>query len=294
MLGEQKASPADLHCVGSGIELLFAPRKAASVATSAPAWIPLVLLAASAAFANYPTLFRLGARDFLQARLEATPDGMYPVAMTLFLFMTVLWPLVLPLATWLTGLSMDFYLRYILGARMKDKQAMRLTVYGLLPLGFQQLLIGSVRLLGGDTENLFNPLATNLAFGLNPKTTTVFWYEFARGADVSTDDDLNSLPQNKKRCSGTRNIVHSLHRPFRNSLQGAPFYNAFLIVPMHDRSSLCGCIRAREPLAAKKKAVSPGHVCNIVRLLILTRSRGNGRRTGEAPQIDWATTEAHI
>lgn len=174
----------ELHRIGRIFEILFNPGEAAATVHD-HLWLPLVVLGATTAFANYPALFQLGRPKVLQMRLDATPDGMHPLSIVIFLFLMIFAPLLLPLGAWLAGVLMHFYLRDILGIRVSSRRVLCFTAYGLLPLGVEQLLIGALRLFcrAGDC-NLFNPLAANLAFFLNAKTTPVFWYEFAKGADV--------------------------------------------------------------------------------------------------------------
>jgi hypothetical protein len=60
----------------------------------------------------------------------------------------------------------------------------RVTAYGFLPLAAERILAGALNLASREDRNLFTPLAANLAFFLNPKTTAVFAYELGRGADL--------------------------------------------------------------------------------------------------------------
>lgn len=173
-----------MHRIGRIFEILFNPAEAAATVHDR-LWLPLVVLGATAAFANYPVLFQLGRPKILQMRLDATPDGMHPLSIVVFLFLMIFAPLLTPLGAWLAGVLMHFYLRNILDIRVSSRAVVCFTAYGLLPLGVEQLLIGVLRLFcrAGDC-NLFNPVAANLAFFLNAKTTPVFWYEFAKHADV--------------------------------------------------------------------------------------------------------------
>jgi hypothetical protein len=173
-----------LHRAARLLAVLFNPREAAAATTCDPLWLPLVALGASAAFANYPAFFRLGRSNFLQMRLDATPDGMYPSSLAILLFLTVAAPFLLPFGAWLTGLLMDLHIHYVLDSDVSRAQVVCFTAYALLPLALERLLIGSLRLACREDCNLFNPLAANLAFFLDVKTTAVFWYEFARGADI--------------------------------------------------------------------------------------------------------------
>ena len=166
--------------MGRIFEALFNPVEAAATVHDRT-WLPLVVLGMTAAFANYPAIFQLGRREFLQVRLDATPDGMYPISLAILLFLTFFAPLLLPLAAWLTGLLMNFYIRHVLDIRVSCSRVVCFTAYGLLPLGVEQLLIGVLRLFCRGDCNLFNLVAANLAFFLNAKTTPVFWYEFAKG-----------------------------------------------------------------------------------------------------------------
>lgn len=173
-----------MHGIGRIFEILFNPAEAA-VAVHDRLWLPLVVLGATTAFANYPALFQLGRPTVLQMRLDATPDGMHPLSLVIFLFLMIFAPLLLPLGAWLAGRLMHFYLRNILGIRVSSRRVVCFTAYGLFPLGIEQLLIGVLRLLCRARDcNLFNPVAANLTFFLNAKTTPVFWYEFVKGADV--------------------------------------------------------------------------------------------------------------
>jgi hypothetical protein len=170
--------------VGRVVAILFNPREAVTSEATDSLWLPLVVLGATTAFASYPVLFPFGRDNFLQMRLDATPDGMCPTGIAVFLFITLAAPFLLPFGAWLTGLLMDFYIRYVLDTDVSRTQAVCFKVYGLLPLALERLLIGILRLVCLETCNLFNPLAANLAFFLNVKGTAVFWYELARGADI--------------------------------------------------------------------------------------------------------------
>ncbi len=172
-----------MHRVGSIVEILFSPGEAAATVHDR-LWLPLVVLGVTAAFANYPAIFELGRQEFLQMRLDATPDGMYPISLAILLLLTFFAPLLLPLGAWLTGLLMNFYIRHLLDIRVSRSRVVCFTAYGLLPLAIEQLLIGVLRLFCRGDCNLFNPVAANLAFFLNVKTTPVFWYEFAKGVDI--------------------------------------------------------------------------------------------------------------
>lgn len=164
-------------------EVLFNPVEAANTVHDR-LWLPLAVLGMTAAFANYPAIFQLGRHRFLQMRLDATPNGMYPMSLAIFLFLTLFAPLLLALGAWLTGSLMNFYIRHILDIRVSRRQVVCFTAYGLLPLAIEQLLVGFLRLFCRGDCNLFNPVAANLAFFLNVKTTPLFWYEFAKGADL--------------------------------------------------------------------------------------------------------------
>lgn len=173
-----------LRTLGRALRILFAPRRAAASVARAPLWFPLVVLSAAAIFSEYPGLGRYGWRTLAQRRLDLTPDGMH--ATSLLIFVGLMWfaPLLFPGYAWLLGRFVHLYINYAMDMGADRAGVVRVTAYGFLPLAAERLLAGALKLACQEDCNLFNPLAANLAFFLNAKTTSVFAYELARGADL--------------------------------------------------------------------------------------------------------------
>ncbi len=164
--------------------MLYAPRQAGPSAARAALWFPLLLLALAGALAAYPLLLRLGPTRLVDARLRSTPEGMTGTAILFFLFLQFAAPLLLPVAAWMGGELMHWWVSFGLDAGTERRQVRRVVAYGFLPLAAQPLLAAGISLLADSEGNPFNPLASNVAFFLNPNQTSVFWYELAGGLDV--------------------------------------------------------------------------------------------------------------
>lgn len=166
------------------LRLLWSPREAALEAAASSVWLPLLVLALAGAFAEYPLLLRYGSAGFADMRLAATPDGMTPFAILVFLGLTYSAPVLPPVLALATAFLMFNYIRFALDIRVQAAGVSRIVAWGLLPLAMERILVGALRLLCKSGGDLMNPAATNLAFFLDSKATSVFWYEFARGVDV--------------------------------------------------------------------------------------------------------------
>ena len=165
-------------------QMLWAPREAAREAAGAAVWLPWSLLALAAGFADYPRLLRLGAAAFAQARIDATPNGMFPGSILFYLGLSYAAPLLLPLASWVVGRLMALYTQFVLDVKVKRQDIVRIMAYGFLPMALERTLVGALILLCGPSCDPLNPLASNFAFFLKPKETQVFWYEMARSVDL--------------------------------------------------------------------------------------------------------------
>jgi hypothetical protein len=163
--------------------LLWSPRDAAADAAASSVWLPLLALGLAGTLADYPLLLRYGSSGFADLRLAVTPDGMTPFSILVFLGLTYSAPVLLPVLALATAFLMFNYIRFALDIRVQAAGVSSIVAWGLLPLALVRILVGALRLLckSGD---LINPAATNLAFFLDGKMTSVFWYEFARGVDV--------------------------------------------------------------------------------------------------------------
>lgn len=165
-------------------QVLWAPREAAREAAGAAVWVPWGVLALAAGFADYPRLFRLGGAAFAQARMDATPEGMFPGSILFYLGLSYAAPLLLPLASWMAGRLLALYTQFVLDVKVGRRDIVRVVAFGFLPLAIERTLVGGLILLCGSSCDPLNPLASNLAFFLNPKETQVFWYEMARSVDL--------------------------------------------------------------------------------------------------------------
>jgi hypothetical protein len=166
------------------LRLLWSPHDAAPQAAASSVWPPLLALGLAGAYADYPLLLRYGASGFADLRLAATPDGMTPFSILVFLGLTHAAMVLLPVMALATSFWMFHYIRFALDIRVQAAGVRGIIAWGLLPLAVERLLAGALRLVCKSGCDLMNPAATNLAFFLNNKATSVFWYELARGVDV--------------------------------------------------------------------------------------------------------------
>jgi hypothetical protein len=166
------------------LRVFYEPRLAGPDLAGCALWLPLLLLAVSAALASYPLLFRLGAPALVDLKVHNTPEGLTRPAILVFLFLQFAAPLLIVIAAWLAGRIADAWLLFVLDAGAERRPVLRTTAYGMLPLAAGNVMAAAVRALAGPDSNPLNPLASNLAFFLNPAETAVFWYEFALGLDV--------------------------------------------------------------------------------------------------------------
>lgn len=168
----------------SAMGMLWNPRGAGPTAASANPWIPLVALGMAAAFADYPLLVKLGAAELANARLSATPAGMTSFSILFFLGLKYSSPVLLPWFAWFTAACLSQYIHFVLDLDVAKRDVFRVSVYGCLPLAVERTLAGVISLICGSDCDRFNPLASNLAYFLDAKTTSIFWYEMAKGIDV--------------------------------------------------------------------------------------------------------------
>jgi hypothetical protein len=147
-------------------------------------WLPLLALSLAGVFADYPLLLRVGSAGFADLRLAATPEGMTPFSILLFLALHYAAPVLLPIFALSLALWTYYYIRWALDIRVQAAGVRRIVAWGLLPLTLEKILVGILRLVCRSGCDSMNPAATNLAFFLDAKATPVFWYELARGADL--------------------------------------------------------------------------------------------------------------
>lgn len=166
------------------LRVFYEPRLAGPDLAGCALWLPLLLLAVSAALASYPLLFRLGAPALVDLKVHNTPQGLTRPAILVFLFLQFAAPLLIVIAAWLAGRITDAWLLFVVDAGAERRPVLRATAHGMLPLAAGNVMVAAVRALAGPDSNPLNPLASNLAFFLNPAETAVFWYEFALGLDV--------------------------------------------------------------------------------------------------------------
>ena len=166
------------------LRVFYEPRLAGPDLAGCALWLPLLLLAVSAALASYPLLFRLGAPALVDLKVHNTPEGLTRPAIMVFLFLQFAAPLLIVIAAWLAGRITDAWLLFVVDAGAERRPVLRATAHGMLPLAAGNVMAAAVRALAGPDSNPLNPLASNLAFFLNPAETAVFWYEFALGLDV--------------------------------------------------------------------------------------------------------------
>jgi len=170
--------------VATAFALLWNPAKNAPHAVRASLALPLLALGAAQALPNYALLFHFGATRLIQAKLNTTPEGMFPSGVFFFVGLTWISPLLFPALALLGAWLLEYYVGFFLDTKMNRGEMRRLVAWGALPLAAQGLLAGLLMLLCRDACDRFNPLASNLAFFLNAKETEVFWYEMARGVDL--------------------------------------------------------------------------------------------------------------
>lgn len=166
------------------LRVFYEPRLAGPDLAGCALWLPLLLLAVSAALASYPLLFRLGAPALVDLKVHNTPAGLTRPAILVFLFLQFAAPLLIVIAAWLAGRVTDAWLLFVVDAGAERRPVLRTTAYGMLPLAIGNVIVAAIRALAGPDSNPLNPLASNVAFFLNPAETPVFWYEFALGLDV--------------------------------------------------------------------------------------------------------------
>lgn len=164
--------------------VLYEPRTAGPSLAHCPLWLPLVLLAFSAALACYPLLFRLGTVSLADLKIHSTPEGLTHPAILFFLLLQFGAPLLAALGAWSAGIIMNAWLFFVLDAGAERRAVIRATAYGTLPLVVGNFLLAGVRAVAGPDSNPLNPLASNVAFFLDPTQTPVFSYEFAFGLDL--------------------------------------------------------------------------------------------------------------
>lgn len=166
-----------------GIQVLWSPR-AAHDAAQGSLWLPLALLGATATFADYPLLLRITSAGVAQAKLSNSPEGLTSFSILVFLALQWAAPVLLPLGAVLTGRLLAFYVTFFLDNKVAAAPVVRIAAWGMLPLGLERVLTGAVTLACGANCDRFNPVATNVAFLLDPKQTEVFWYDAARGLGI--------------------------------------------------------------------------------------------------------------
>lgn len=164
--------------------IVWSPSDTSARAAKASLALPLLLLGAANAFPNYALLFRYGASQLVQAKLDTTPSGMFPSSIFFFSAFTWAAPFLLPLVALAAAWVLTFYVSFFLDTKVHSGELRRLVAWGFLPLAFQKLLAGSIVLACGRDCDQFNPLGTNAAFFLDAKQTDVFWYEMARGVEL--------------------------------------------------------------------------------------------------------------
>lgn len=164
--------------------ILWNPAGTSERAARANLAIPLLLLGAANALPSYALLARYGIRHVVQTRLDATPDGMFPLGVFFFTTLTWLSPFVLPVMAFVAAFLLDLYVGFALDTKVSRSELRRLVAWGALPLAIHSVIAGILVTACGKQCNEFNPLAANLAFFFDPKATEVFWYELARVLDV--------------------------------------------------------------------------------------------------------------
>lgn len=170
--------------VATAFAILWSPRQASAQAARGSLFLPLILLALAGALPGVALLLHYGGPQLVQAKLDTTPGGMFPSSIFLFVALTwvapLLWPVLALAAAWL----LDYYMGFFLDARTSRSELRRLVAWGLLPLAIERVLAGMLIVFCGEECDLFNPLASNVAFFLQSQETEVFTYELARGLDV--------------------------------------------------------------------------------------------------------------
>ena len=166
------------------LSILWNPAAVSERVAHANLALPLLLLGVASALPNYALLLRYGATQLIQLKLDTTPGGMFPSSIFMFTGLAWLSPFLLPLAVLLAAWILDYYVGFFLDSTVQGSELRRLVAWGFLPLAFQKLLEGILVLACGRECDLFNPLASNLAFFFDSKQTDVFWYEMARGVEL--------------------------------------------------------------------------------------------------------------
>jgi hypothetical protein len=163
--------------------ILWNPAGAATRAAGASLLLPLLLLAVAAAFPDYALLLPHGATQLSELKIQNTPAGMFPAS--IFLFIALMWlaPFLLPLGALLTGYIADYYVGFVLDSKTVRSECLRIVAWGFLPAAIGKLFTGVLTLACRDCD-VFNPLAANLAFFLDPRVISIQWYETARGVDL--------------------------------------------------------------------------------------------------------------
>lgn len=168
----------------TGFAILWRPGAASEDVARANLAVPLLLLGVANALPSYVLLLRYGATQLIQLKLDTTPGGMFPTSIFFFTAFTWASPFLLPLAALAAAWVLTYYVGFFLDTKVQGSELRRLVAWGFLPFAIQKLLAGIIVLACGRECDLFNPLATNLAFFLDSKQTDVFWYEMARGLEL--------------------------------------------------------------------------------------------------------------
>ena len=168
----------------NGFSILWNPAGSNERVAQANLAAPLLLLGAANALPHYARLAHFGATQLMQERMNATPGGLYPSAAFLVMALTWLSPLLLPAFAVVSAWLLEYFVGFALDTKVSRAEMRRLTAWGFLPLAMQAVLAGIVVLACREDCTWFNPLASNAAFFLDPKQTSVFTYELARGADA--------------------------------------------------------------------------------------------------------------
>src|SRR5262245_33756414 len=166
------------------LSILWNPAGAGEDAARANLAVPLLLLGVANALPHYARLAHFGSTQLMQERINATPGGMYPSSMFLFTGITWLSPVLLPLFVLISAWLLEYFVGFALDTKVVRAEMRRLTAWGFLPLAVQAALAGVIILACRQDCAWFNPLASNVAFFMDAKETSVFTYELARGLDA--------------------------------------------------------------------------------------------------------------
>ncbi len=183
-------------------QILWSPRAGAREAARAGLGIPLLALAVAGGLPDLMLLLEFGTTDLVQRRLSVTPEGMTPLGIVFFLTFTFASPALLPGLAWATGRALYLYLWFFLDAPVERREVVRAACWAFLPVACERLLQAVLLGFHRQQEKLFNPLASNAAFFLDPTTTPIFWYEAARGVSVFTLWTLAIVPLGLAELSG--------------------------------------------------------------------------------------------